>query len=178
MTSVSSGLLSASATLLDVAERIRSSVLKESGKMNSKVVSLVSRVREDVERLGKLVKALGEKAQSLQGSGEGVKLAPYLYAYALKNQVVFVKASPRRFMVSFNPDNREVWVSTSGFKAMISPGSIKMVSKGFSVEFNPYSKDDYVEKYNEIRFLVNQLESVVNQKLIQSLNVKLGKISV
>ncbi|MGB9827279.1 MAG: hypothetical protein ACPLSM_02025, partial [Thermosphaera sp.] len=76
MTSVSSGLLIASETLLSIAEKITSNVLKESGKMNPKVVSLVSRVREDVEMLGKLVKALGEKAQLLQGGGEGIKLAP------------------------------------------------------------------------------------------------------
>lgn len=178
MTSVSSGLLIASETLLSIAEKITSNVLKESGKMNRKVVSLVSRVREDVEMLGKLVKALGEKAQLLQGGGEGIKLAPYLYAYALKNQVVFAKASPRRFMVSFSPENREVWVSAGRFKALFSPGRIKVISKGFSVEFDPYNRGDYVEKYNDIKFLVDELETVVNKKLIQSLNVKLGKISV
>ncbi|MFZ8791755.1 MAG: hypothetical protein ACO2OS_05745 [Thermosphaera aggregans] len=177
MASASNKIFDASETLLNIAEKIASSVLKESGKMNPKTVSLVSRVKEDVERLGKLVKALGERAQSMQEGG-GVRLAPYFYAYALKNQVVIAKASPRRFMISFNTEAGEVSVSTNRFKASISPGRIKIVSRGFSVEFNPYSRDDYVEKYNEIKYLVNELESVFNQKLIQSLNVKLGKISV
>ncbi|MGB9827278.1 MAG: hypothetical protein ACPLSM_02020, partial [Thermosphaera sp.] len=80
--------------------------------------------------------------------------------------------------VSFSPENREVWVSAGRFKALFSPGRIKVISKGFSVEFDPYNRGDYVEKYNDIKFLVDELETVVNKKLIQSLNVKLGKISV
>lgn len=176
MGKISSELLKASNTLLDIADKISSEALKDTGRMNPKMVSLISRVRSDIERLGTIVKAIGERAQSISEMEEGLKLAQYLYAFSIKDKLVVAKVTPRKFVITYDPANRQVEVSSSRFKAIFAPGSVKMVHRGFSIEFNPYEKEEYVKHYNEIKILVNELENVLNQKLVQSLNVKLGKI--
>ncbi|MEM1718938.1 MAG: hypothetical protein QXF49_06255, partial [Thermosphaera sp.] len=88
MGKISSELLKASNTLLDIADKISSEALKDTGRMNPKMVSLISRVRSDIERLGTIVKAIGERAQSISEMEEGLKLARYLYAFSIKDKLV------------------------------------------------------------------------------------------
>ncbi|MEM4481355.1 MAG: hypothetical protein QXK88_04630 [Desulfurococcaceae archaeon] len=174
MPTTSQGLEVGAKLLKNAALNIESYVLKSpKGKLDEKTLSVVSRLKELLERLANALEAVAKAVGSTDR--DIVALSQYTYVYRTNSRVVLTRNKPEYVALSYDAQDNAVSLKVRDTNLTLSQKSISVSYRGISATVDAYSADQLKERRDELRVALNALERTAYGRLIPFLEQKVIK---
>lgn len=146
------------------SKKIEEGVLSRSKDLRQEALSLVYRVYDLCSTLHKFFDQVGKIV--VEDKDKAVyPLRSRSFIVVSSGELVYVKTKPTSLVVSYRSSEKKVNVKTKRFSLSISRDKLEASHYNLKLELDIGSPKDYVEKYNELRYILNKVQKIVSTNI-------------
>ncbi|MEM0355295.1 MAG: hypothetical protein QXT88_00420 [Desulfurococcaceae archaeon] len=167
-----SGLVSEAIEIVESAsKRIEEGVLSKSKDLRQDALSLAHSVFDIYSTLHKFFEKIG-KVVSENKSEAVYRLKTRSFIVISNGELVYIKSKPINLAVSYSSGEKKVSVKSKRFLLNVFRDKLEASYYNLKVEINIGNPKDYIEKYSELRYVLNKIQKIISSSIVPVIHSK------
>ncbi len=153
--------------------RIEEKTLSQSTKMKPEVVSIIARIRDLYDKIALIMDSLVERVGEELEPDAAIDLGPRFYIVFYKDKFVIVRSKPFYTILSYDHGDGKISVKTRNLSSYMDQSSVEITFLSMKVSIRIDDVKEYIEKINELKYLLKPLGRVIEYYLVPIIESRL-----